>query len=264
MRTLVVVPTYNESESLPLLVESLNQLRERDVLDTDVLIVDDNSPDGTGELAQELSTSRPWFHVVERTAKLGYASAHQFGFEWALESDYDFLVQMDADGSHQATEIARLLARLGMPDNPGMVIASRRVAGSTEQWGPARRGLSVLANLYIRGLLGVQVRDYTSGFRAYRLSHDVYDQVKSHLTAAGYGYQAEMTQLWQTALWKSAGRGVVEIPTHFVPRIAGESKLTTGIATEELALVNRLAGARALNWARSVLQNWQRTSHPFR
>ena len=227
MRTLVIIPTYNESESLPSLLERLR----RAVPNADVLIADDNSPDGTGALADAFAESDPAIHVLHRPSKAGLGAAYLAGFAWGLEREYDVLVEMDADGSHRPEELPRLLALIPPAD---VVLGSRWVAGgSVVNWPASRRLLSRGGSLYTRLALGIPTRDATGGFRAYRASAlralDL-DSVESN----GYCFQIDL-------LWRALQRGldVREVPITFVEREAGTSKMSGGIVREALLNVTR-------------------------
>ena len=227
MRTLVIIPTYNESESLPSLLERLR----RAVPNADVLIADDNSPDGTGALADAFAESDPAIHVLHRPSKAGLGAAYLAGFAWGLVREYDVLVEMDADGSHRPEELPRLLALIPPAE---VVLGSRWVAGgSVVNWPASRRLLSRGGSLYTRLALGIPTRDATGGFRAYRASAlralDL-DSVESN----GYCFQIDL-------LWRALQRGldVREVPITFVEREAGTSKMSGGIVREALLNVTR-------------------------
>ncbi len=221
----VVIPTYQEAESLPGVVRRL-----RDAVPTaDVLVVDDNSPDGTGRIAEEMAAADPAVHVLHRPGKQGLGAAYVAGFHWALGQGYQVLVEMDADGSHLPEELPRLLARTGEAD---LVIGSRWVpGGSVEAWPWHRQALSQGGNTYTRIALGLPVRDATAGFRAYRstiLEAIHLDDVASH----GYCFQVDMA--WRTHL---AGGVIREVPIRFVERAEGRSKMSRRIVAEALLRV---------------------------
>ncbi len=223
-RVLVVVPTYDEAQTLP---GTLARVRAA-VPDADVLVVDDASPDGTGELADAAAAADPGVHVLHRPGKQGLGAAYVAGFGWGLAAGYDVLVEMDADGSHRPEQLPDLLAALGptrsgaAAGGPGadLVIGSRWVpGGQVENWPWHREVLSRAGNAYVRLVLGLRLGDATAGYRAYRAdalrSVDL-ARVESH----GYCFQVDMA--WRVA--RSGGR-VVEVPITFVERTAGRSKM---------------------------------------
>lgn len=221
----VVIPTYQEAESLPGVVHRLRQ----SVPDADVLVVDDASPDGTGELADAMAAADPAIHVLHRPGKQGLGVAYVAGFRWALDAGYTVIVEMDADGSHLPEELPRLLSAVGDAD---LVIGSRWVAGgSVERWPWHRQLLSRGGNTYTRIALGLPVADATAGFRAYRASTlDALhlDDVASH----GYCFQVDMA--WRT---HRAGGSIREVPIRFVERAEGSSKMSRRIVGEALVRV---------------------------
>jgi dolichol-phosphate mannosyltransferase len=222
-RALVVVPTYNERDNIErLLLQLFDTIGEN----AGVLVVDDSSPDGTGDAVRALARRYNRLYLIERPRKLGLGSAYITGFKWAMEAGYDAVVEMDADLSHDAGIVPRLLDTL---DERDLVIGSRYVAGGAiENWGPLRRVLSFAGNLYARVLLGFGVRDSTSGFRAYRsdaLAQQDLDRVRSE----GYAFQIEMAH----RVWLDGGR-IHEVPITFSERRAGKSKLSRRIILEAL------------------------------
>lgn len=234
MKILTIIPTYDEIDALPGTVARLRAA----VPDTDVLIVDDNSPDGTGELADELSAQDPQIHVVHRTAKTGLGGAYIAGFRWGLDRDYDLLVELDADGSHQPEQLPKLLAKI---DEADLVIGSRWVpGGSVVNWPLHRVAISRAGSLYSRTLLGLKVRDITAGFRVFRRS--VLEEIDlGSIESVGYGFQVDMT-------FRVAGMGktIAEVPITFVERTQGVSKMSSNIVVEAMLNVTRWGlGARA-------------------
>ncbi|NYJ74658.1 polyprenol monophosphomannose synthase [Allobranchiibius huperziae] len=221
-RVLVLVPTYNELESLPTI---LARLREA-VPDADILILDDASPDGTGELADELAAHDSHVQVMHRVAKEGLGAAYLAGFAWGLERGYDALVEIDADGSHPPSVLPKMLQAAARAD---VVIGSRWVpGGSVRNWPRQREALSRGANLYTRLLLGMQVRDATAGYRVYRA--DALRRLRlEDVASAGYCFQIDLT--WRAA---QAGMRIVEIPITFVEREVGVSKMSSDIMRESL------------------------------
>ena len=221
-RVLVVIPTYNERDNVEAIVERVTA----SVADAHVLIVDDHSPDGTGKIADEIAAADPRVHVLHRTAKAGLGGAYIAGFGWGLERGYDVLVEMDADGSHAPEQLTRLLDALRQAD---LVIGSRWVPGGTVvNWAKSRELLSRGGNLYTRVALGVDIRDATGGYRAYRralLEEIDYRSVVSE----GYCFQVDLA-------WRAARGGfrVVEVPITFAERERGESKMSGSIVREAL------------------------------
>ncbi len=240
-RMVMVVPTYNEADNLAWIVGRIR----RAVPASDVLVVDDGSPDGTGKVAEELATRDPSLSVVHRTAKAGLGAAYLHGFRVALDRGYDVIGEMDADGSHQPEQLPRLLEAL---EDADLVLGSRWVSGgSVVNWPWTRKALSRGGNLYTRALLGIPVRDATGGFRLFRrgtLERIDLDSVQS----VGYCFQADLA--WRTV---EAGLRVVEVPIEFVERERGESKMSPDIALESLRRITRWGLAERRRQARDVL-----------
>jgi len=226
-RVLVIVPTYNEAENLEWVVGRLRSAQPT----VDVLVVDDGSPDGTGEIADRLAAADAHVHVLHRTEKAGLGAAYLHGFRWALSEGYDVIGEMDADGSHQPEELGRLLEALTRAD---MVIGARWVpGGSVVNWPLSREALSRGGNLYVRLLLGIKVRDATAGYRLFRRS--TLDKIDlSTVQSTGYVFQ---TELVTRAL--QAGLTVAEVPIEFVERVRGASKMSGGVAAESMKRVTR-------------------------
>ncbi|MCP9276027.1 polyprenol monophosphomannose synthase [Mycolicibacterium arenosum] len=241
-RTLVIIPTYNERENLPLILGRV-QVAQPDV---HVLVVDDGSPDGTGELADELALADPdRVHVMHRTSKAGLGAAYLAGFAWGLGRGYTVLVEMDADGSHAPEELYRLLDAVDR--GADLSIGSRYIDGGTvRNWPRRRKILSKTANGYARVMLGVKIDDITAGYRAYR--REVLEKIElATVDSKGYCFQIEMS--WRTV---SAGFSVVEVPITFTERELGKSKMSGSNIRE--AIVNVAAwGIRGrLDRARGV------------
>ncbi|WP_435735912.1 polyprenol monophosphomannose synthase [Cellulosimicrobium sp. PMB13] len=247
-RVLVVVPTYDEALTLP---GTLARLRAA-VPGAHVLVVDDASPDGTGDLADAVAAHDAAVHVLHRAGKDGLGAAYVAGFGWALERGYDVVVEMDADGSHRPEELPRLLDALAAvptgargategahrPGPVDLVIGSRWVpGGEVENWPWHREALSRGGNAYVRLALGLRLRDATAGFRAYRA-----DALRAMDLAAveSHGYCFQVDMAWRVA---RAGGRVVEVPITFVERTAGRSKMSRAIVAEALWKVT-LWGAR--------------------
>lgn len=221
-RVLVCIPTYNERDNLPTVVR-----RVRDAVpEADVLVLDDNSPDGTGEVADELAAADARVQVLHRAGKEGLGAAYLAGFAWGLDRDYEAIVEMDADGSHQPEQLPELLAALADAD---LVIGSRWVAGgSVRNWPLHRKALSVGGNLYTRVLLGMGVNDATAGYRAYRTSA-LREMGLADVASQGYCFQVDLTNRAVRA-----GLEVVEVPITFVEREVGDSKMSKDIMRESL------------------------------
>lgn len=224
MRTLVVVPTYDERENIDELVE-----RTLAVPGVDLLVVDDGSPDGTGERADELAAGEPRMRVSHRGAKSGLGAAYRHGLGVGLDDGYDVLVEMDADLSHDPAALPSLLASLARAD---LAIGSRYVpGGGIENWPRHRLALSAGGNLYVRAMTGLPVRDATSGFRAFRRCVLEELDVRS-LRSDGYSFQLETALL----AWR-AGFTITEVPITFVERVAGASKISRTIVAEAMLRV---------------------------
>ena len=227
---LVVIPTYNERESLPPIVERLRAA----VPHAHVLVVDDGSPDGTGQLADDLAAADGNVHVLHRTAKNGLGAAYIAGFEWALARDYGVVVEMDADGSHPPEVLPTMLAALHGEPGADLVIGSRYVPGGrVVNWPRRRELLSRGGNFYCRLALGVGINDITAGYRAYRrrvLEKIAFNEVSSQ----GYCFQVDLA--WRTA---QAGFRVTEVPITFTERELGASKMSGSIVREALLRVTQ-------------------------
>ena len=224
-RTLVIVPTYDERANLPTLVAGV---RAQAPL-VDVLVVDDASPDGTGEVADALSADDAQVFVLHRAGKQGLGTAYLAGFAWALERGYTVVVEMDADGSHRPQDLPGLLAPLAGASPPALVLGSRWVpGGAVVNWPQHREWLSRGGNTYVRLALGLRLGDATGGFRAYRAatlrSLDLAD-----VESQGYCFQVDMA--WRVA---QSGARILEVPITFVERTAGESKMSRRIVQEAL------------------------------
>ena len=221
-RVVMVVPTYNEADNLAWIVDRLRTA----VPEVDVLIVDDSSPDGTGAIADELAAGDDQVEVLHRTAKGGLGAAYLHGFAVALDAGYDVIGEMDADGSHQPEQLFRLLEALADAD---LVLGSRWVPGGlVVNWPRRREALSRGGNLYVRLLLGIDVRDATSGFRVFRRQTlEKIDLETVH--SAGYVFQTDLV-----SRTLQAGLTVREVPIEFVERVRGDSKMSRAVATESL------------------------------
>jgi dolichol-phosphate mannosyltransferase len=228
-RALIVVPTYNERDN----VEEVTEKFLAPLDEAEILFVDDNSPDGTGALLDDIESSNPRVHVMHREGKMGLGTAYLAGFRWALEHDYDFILEMDADFSHHPRylpEMTRMAA-----EGAAMVVGSRYVmGGGTLNWGVGRQIVSRAGSFYARAILGVGVRDLTSGFICYRretLAALDLDKVKS----SGYSFQIEMKyRVIQ------AGLEIAELPIVFEDRRVGQSKMSSAIFLEAIGMVWKL------------------------
>jgi dolichol-phosphate mannosyltransferase len=223
MRTLIVVPTYDESTNLAWIVERILAAQP----DVDVLVADDGSPDGTGDIADGLAAADPRVHVLHRTSKQGLGSAYRAGFAWGMDHGYDVLMEMDADGSHRPEDLEQILAASAA--GADLVLGSRWVpGGGVVNWPWHRRMISRGGTFYARLMLGIPVHDATGGFRAFRratLERLPLEEVASQ----GYCFQIDMTRRVL-----DAGMSVVEVPITFVERERGESKMSGAIVREAL------------------------------
>ena len=224
MKTLVVIPTYNEAQSLASTVEGL--LTE--IAGVDVLVVDDNSKDGTAAISDSLGIRHARVSVLHRPAKQGLGPAYIDGFSYAFANGYEIVVEMDADGSHQASDLRRILLAISSAD---LVIGSRWISGgSVQNWPFARVLLSKYGNVYARLMLGTDILDMTSGFRAYRASF-LQKLISTPVSSQGYSFQVELA-------FRASKTGVVkEVPITFVERAEGRSKMTLRIVFEALVKI---------------------------
>lgn len=233
---LVVLPTYNELESLPVVLERLFAHNPQ----VSVLIVDDASPDGTGELADRMAKADARIQVLHREAKNGLGAAYIAGFRLGLSQGFDYLIEMDADGSHRSQDLVKLLEASTSAD---LVIGSRWVrGGAVENWAWHRVALSRFGNLYARTLLGVNIRDMTAGFRVFRADLLV-KLIETEVASAGYSFQIEMA--WRAS---KVGAAITEVPITFVEREFGSSKMSSAIVREALWLITRWGLKRLLRF----------------
>jgi len=227
-QTLIVVPTYNERENLPPLAQRLLSLS----VPVDLLVVDDNSPDGTGKIADELAAKHPTIHVLHRPEKNGLGRAYLAGFKWALERDYEFIFEMDGDFSHNPDDIPEFLKAA---QNADLVLGSRYVNGiRIINWPLRRLMLSKSAAIYVQIITGMPFTDPTGGYKCFRrraLQAINLEEIHSN----GYSFQIEMTH----KIWRQ-GMTVVETPIIFTDRFLGTSKMTGKIVREALFMVWRL------------------------
>jgi dolichol-phosphate mannosyltransferase len=240
-RALVIVPTYNESENLPELIPAI--LNQGDQFD--VLVVDDNSPDGTGDLADQFAIESSRVHAIHREGKLGLGTAYVAGFKFALEHGYDAVFEMDADFSHNPDDLPRLLAAVGDCD---VAIGARWVhGGGTQNWSLLRTLISRGGSLYAKLVLGVPMNDLTSGFKCFRagvLRSFNLDAIHSN----GYAFQVELNYLCH-----ELGYCVAEVPILFVDRRVGQSKMSGMIVLEAMGVCwkLRVAGSVAADKAKN-------------
>jgi dolichol-phosphate mannosyltransferase len=237
-QVLVVIPTYQERDN----VRSIVARTRAAVPSADVLVADDASPDGTGQIADEIAANDSGVHVLHRPGKQGLGAAYLAGFAWAADHGYDVVVEMDADGSHQPEQLPSLLTALAEAD---LVLGSRWVpGGEVLNWPASRKFLSLAGNTYARVVLGLPLRDATGGFRAYRL-----DQLKTldlaSVRSQGYCFQVELA-------WRAhrSGLKVVEVPITFVERQRGSSKMSRAIVAEALWRITVWGATR--RWSRRI------------
>ncbi len=235
MKVLVIMPTYCETDTLPSTIRDLFEFNPH----LSLLIVDDASPDGTGLVANNLATKDSRISVLHRASKDGLGPAYLAGFDWAMERDFDFLVEMDADGSHQSKDLIRMLEAAPGAD---LVIGSRWIrGGSVVNWPWYRKSISMFGNRYAGLLLGSKIKDLTAGFRVYRTSF-LREMNLEEVSSQGYSFQVEMAY---RAI--SAGGVVVESPITFLERTSGKSKMTPAIVFEALGRVTFWGAKRIFN-----------------
>lgn len=233
-RALVVIPTYNEAGNLPNIVPQVLAQDPR----LEVLVVDDNSPDGTGTLADGLAQANPRVHVLHREGKLGLGTAYLAGFRWAIERRYDYALEMDADFSHDPAHLKDFLKAIATAD---VVLGSRYLGGrvTVVNWPMGRLLLSYCANIYARWITGLRIWDLTGGFKCFR-RHVLEALDLSQVRSNGYAFQIEMS----VRAWRK-GFKLAEIPIVFVDRTEGQSKMSKAIVREAVWVVPRL---RLMAW----------------
>ena len=228
-KSLIIIPTYNELENIQKMIPEIFGLYENNL---DILVIDDNSPDGTGRFVEELSKNNNRVKIIRREKKSGLGTAYVEGFKFALKNNYDFIFEMDADFSHDPKEIRNFLKAIKDYD---LVLGSRYASGiSVVNWPMRRLILSYLANLYTRIITGLPVKDATGGFKCFRrqvLESINFDKVKSN----GYAFQIEIT----FKAWKN-GFTILEIPIIFIDRTTGTSKMSKKIVHEAIFMVWKL------------------------
>ncbi|MDR2538409.1 MAG: polyprenol monophosphomannose synthase [Bifidobacteriaceae bacterium] len=223
---IVVFPTYNELESLPVIVAKVRRIYP--ILD--ILVVDDSSPDGTGQLADQMSKELPNFYVLHRTEKAGLGAAYIEAFQWCIEKGYKIVIQMDVDGSHRPEDLPKLIDKIESDRSIDLVIGSRYIkGGKTQGWSKPREILSRGGNFWSRMMMKLPIKDATAGFRAYR-TRALKDKIKlNQIDSKGFGFQIDMTEY----LYSHKGN-IVEVPITFVERTLGESKMDKKIVWEAL------------------------------
>jgi len=228
MKRLIIIPTYNELANAPILIERIF----KHIPDAYILIIDDGSPDNTGEKIRELQKRYPGLFLLERARKSGLGSAYRTGFAWGLERGYEELIEMDADLSHRVRDLKKMIEAKELKPNTDLVIGSRWMAGGrTENWSKSRELLSRAANLYVRAMLGMGVKDSTAGFRIY--SSSILKKLNLEaIKSEGYSFQIEMTR----AVHKLGGK-IIEVPITFRERENGVSKMSKNIVREAMLLV---------------------------
>jgi dolichol-phosphate mannosyltransferase len=228
-KTLIVTPTYDERDNLPVFVTAVLSAMPS----VDVMIVDDASPDGTGELADELAKKDERIHVLHRAGKLGLGTAYVEAFKWGLERGYDRFFEMDADLSHDVRHLPDFVRALD--EGADVVIGSRNIpGGGVEGWGPGRHFISKGGSIYSRTILGLGVKDLTSGYKAFS-RHALETIDLDHVRSNGYSFQIEMN-------FRASRKGlkIVEVPIVFVDRRAGQSKMSRKIFMEAIGVVWKL------------------------
>lgn len=238
-KTLVIIPTYNERDNLPAIAKAVMELPVK----VDLLVVDDNSPDGTGKIADELASKEPRIHVLHRQVKDGLGRAYIAGFKWALERDYEFVFEMDGDFSHNPADIPRFL-ETAERESADLCIGSRYKNGiRVVNWPLNRLVLSMGAGKYVRCITGMPISDPTGGFKCFRrraLQALDLDAIHSN----GYSFQIELNH----KLWRQGFR-IAEVPIIFTDRFVGTSKMSRKIVWEALFMVWRL-------WAQHGFRRW--------
>ena len=225
---LIIVPTFNELANVPILIERIFT----HIPNSHILIIDDGSPDKTGEKIKEIQKRYPGLFLLERGSKSGLGSAYRTGFAWGLERGYEELIEMDADLSHRVRDLKKMIDAKELKPNTDLVIGSRWLPGGrTENWSKSRELLSRAANLYVRAMLGIGVKDSTAGFRIY--SSSILKKLNlEEIKSEGYSFQIEMTR----AVHKLGGK-IIEVPITFRERENGVSKMSKNIVREAMLLV---------------------------
>jgi Glycosyltransferases involved in cell wall biogenesis len=227
---IVIIPTYKERENIEAIVKSISSL----TIAFDILIIDDNSPDGTADIVKDLQKSFHNLYLVERPGKQGLGTAYLAGFKWALEKGYSYVYEMDADFSHDPRDLLKLYKACS-EDGADLAIGSRYISGvNVVNWPLSRVLMSYIASIYVRTITGMKVMDTTAGFKCYK--KEVLDNIRlDKVKSVGYGFQIEM----KFKTWK-LGYKIVEVPIIFTDRKLGASKMTGGIFNEALWGVLRM------------------------
>lgn len=230
MSNLVIIPTYKEKENIMAMIKSISELPVK----FDILIIDDNSPDGTASIVKEMQLPYKNLHLIQRPGKLGLGTAYITGFKWALERQYDLIYEMDADFSHDPRDLIRLYKACS-EEGADLAIGSRYISGvNVVNWPLSRVLMSYFASIYVRFITGMNIMDTTAGFKCYK--REVLERIRpEHIKSIGYGFQIEM----KFATWK-LGFKIVEVPIIFTDRKLGASKMTGGIFNEALWGVLRM------------------------
>jgi dolichol-phosphate mannosyltransferase len=222
MSNIVIIPTYKERENIEAIISTISTLP----VHFDILVIDDNSPDGTADIVKKMQLSFPNVHLIERPGKLGLGTAYIAGFKWSLEKGYSYIYEMDADFSHDPHDLIRLY-KTCEEDGADMAIGSRYISGvNVVNWPLSRVLMSYIASIYVRIVTGMRIMDTTAGFKCYK--REVLENVRpDHIKSVGYGFQIEM----KFTAWK-LGYKIVEVPIIFTDRKLGTSKMTGGIFNE--------------------------------
>jgi dolichol-phosphate mannosyltransferase len=228
MKRLIIIPTYNESMNVPVLIKRIF----KHIPNSSILVIDDGSPDGTAEIVESLQKEFSNLHILKRKEKSGLGSAYRLGFAWGLEHGFNELVEMDADMSHRVRDLSKMIEAKNSAPETSLIIGSRWTKGGrTENWSKARELLSRSANLYVRFMLCMRVKDSTAGFRIY--SADILRKINlSAIKSEGYSFQIEMTR----AVYENGGK-IIEVPITFREREQGVSKMSKRIVKEAIMLV---------------------------
>jgi dolichol-phosphate mannosyltransferase len=230
MSNIVIIPTFKEKENIEAIIKAISSLD----IPFDILIIDDNSPDGTAGIVKEMQKSFRNLQLIERPGKLGLGTAYIEGFKWALQNSYDFIYEMDADFSHDPRDLIKLYKACN-ENGADLAIGSRYISGvNVVNWPLSRVLMSYIASIYVRVITGMKIMDTTAGFKCYK--REVLENIKpQQIRSKGYGFQIEM----KFAAWK-LGYKIVEVPIIFTDRKLGSSKMSGGIFSEALYGVLRM------------------------